>query len=183
MAKKKVLRHERYYYLNTTPGSDSKTYVLFGDGMNGLTTDMGATVEEDQYIIYKNGTSTRTATAKVQTFSGDMIIGDDAQDFLEKMVYALGSNAETTWVEVDAFKTPTDGKYTAREVEVMINITNDGSGDAGAALQLEGEIRWLNDPIEGTFDKATKTFTASSETPAAMSIGAEESWAKTMGGN
>lgn len=154
--RKKALRHQRVYYIKV-----SEAYVLFGAGINSLTTDIGATVEEDHYIIDKNGSSTRTATAKVQSFSGDMIIGDEAQDYIEGLAYALGTEAETTWVEVDAYKEATaPGKYPAREVTVMVNVTNDGSGDAGAALQIEGEIRWQGDPVEGTFDTATKTFTA-----------------------
>jgi hypothetical protein len=167
-SKKKALRHERYYYIMTK----EDTFVLFGNGVNSLTTDMGATVEEDHYIVDKNGSSTRTATAKVQTFSGDMIIGDDAQDYLETVVYALGSEAETEWIEVDAFKGADEsGKYTARKVTVLVNITNDGSGDAGGALQFEGEIRWQGDPVEGTFDRKTKTFTASESANSNASIG------------
>ena len=158
--KKKALRHERVYYINTTPEAETEKFVLFGQGANSLTNDMGATIEEDHYITDKNGSSTRTATAKVQTFNGDMIIGDEAQDFMESKVYALGTEAETSWIEVDAYKTPKEaGVYPARKVTVMINITNDGSGDAGAALQFEGEIRWQGDPVEGTFNKNTKTFT------------------------
>lgn len=153
--RKKALRHQRVYYIKV-----SANYVLFGAGINSLTTDIGATVEDDHYIIDKNGSSTRTATAKVQSFSGDMIIGDAAQDYIESLAYALGTEAETTWVEVDTYKEATAAnKYPAREVTVMINVTNDGSGDAGAALQIEGEIRWQGDPVEGNFDISTKTFT------------------------
>lgn len=153
--RKKALRHEKIYYIKT-----KESYVLFGAGINSLTTDLGANIEEDHYIIDKNGSSTRTATAKVQSFSGDMIVGDEAQDYIASLAYALGTEAETTWVEVDAYKEPDEpGKYPAREVTVMVNVTNDGSGDAGGALQLEGEIRWQGDPVEGTFEIATKTFT------------------------
>lgn len=158
--KKKVLRHERVYYLNVAKAAGPVKYELFGGSMNSLTTDLGATVEDDHYITDKNGSSTRTATAKVQTFSGDMIVGDAALDYILSLAYALGTEAETTMVEVDTFNPDESGKYPAREVTVMINLTNDGSGDAGAALQVEGEIRWQGDPVTGKFDKSTKSFTA-----------------------
>lgn len=161
-SRKKALRHERVYYINTTPAENTANFVLFGQGTNSLTNDMGATVEEDHYITDKNGSSTRTATAKVQSFNGDMIIGDAAQDYLATKVYALGTDAETDWIEVDAYNEPTERNnlkyYPARKVTAMINITNDGSGDAGAALQFEGEIRWQGDPVEGYFERTGKTF-------------------------
>lgn len=161
--KHKALRHERVYYIDTTPDTETETYVLFGDGVNSLSSDMGSTVEDDHYITQKNGTSTRTATAKSHSFSGDMIIGDDALNYMETKIYALGSEAETHWVEVDAFRDPgEDGSYPARKVDILIDITNDGSGDAGSALQFEGTIKWLGDPVEGTFNKTTKKFTANS---------------------
>lgn len=157
--RKKALRHQRVYYIKV-----ENAYVLFGGGINSLTTDLGATVEEDHYIVDKNGSSTRTATAKVQTFSGDMIVGDEAQDYIASLAYALGTEAETTLVEVDVFKGTGSGtSYPAREVNVMVNLTNDGSGDAGAALQIEGELRWQGDPTEGTFDTSTKEFSTGDE--------------------
>lgn len=159
MASKKVLRHQRIYYINI--GSEDKPeWVLLGDGINSLTVDMGSTVEDDHYIIFENGTSTRTGINKSWSISGDMIVGDKAQDYILSLSDKLGSEAEGSMVEVDTWKTTdTDGVYEARKYGVLYDTTNDGGGDAGSSLQIEVTIHSLNDYTTGTWNKATKTFT------------------------
>ena len=69
-----------------------------------------------------------------------------------------GADAETEYVKVDLDKeAAADGGFYARKFKVAVQVTEFPNNDG--ELGLSGSFLGLGDPVIGTFDTSTKTFT------------------------
>ena len=77
-----------------------------------------------------------------------------------------GAEAERDYVRVELFK-PVESQnnvFSARKFKVSVEV---GSieGEGGGAVKVTGNLNGVGDFVDGTFNTATKTFTAAGEAP------------------
>lgn len=157
----KVIRYMIADYLNTGTGS-TETYSLMGAGFSALDENPSAKVDTTAYINDKSASG--TITGYENTFAFDtQLISDEAA--IEK-IYNIarnqktGTDAECDYVRVDLWDAPESGSaYPARKFKVCVEVT--GITGAGTeVVKVAGNLHQVGDFIPGTFDTATKAFTA-----------------------
>ena len=123
--------------------------------------DCGGT---NKYVCDKSATKSISGYDWTTAFEVDQIREQDAINYIinigEKQL--VGADAETDYVIVDLDQ-PVEGgsnktTYHARKIRVAVEVasfTND-DGEMGCS----GNFLAKGDPVEGTFDTVTKTFTA-----------------------
>lgn len=147
-------------YLNIAKGGASETYSLMGTGFKDLNEAPTAQVTSKRYINDKSATKSITGYDWSSAFSADVIATDEVLNYICNIGQSqlTGADAETTYVIVDLDKegTPT-GSYSARKLKVAVEVASFGSEDG--EVTVEGNLQGIGDPIEGTFNISTKTFT------------------------
>ncbi len=151
-------------YLNISKTEDP-TYVLLGYGVESLDEEPGAQTDTTCYI---NDETSSTSITKYETqfpYKSEIIVEQEAI----KSLYITGRNHETgvdaerDYVRVDMFDpvsgSNTAGTYKARKFRVA-NEVSTFSGEGGEKMKVEGTLHAIGDPVQGTFNVSTKTFTA-----------------------
>lgn len=121
--------------------------------------EFGAQSESSKYIHEPSEYSSVVAYTSVFPFTTHMIPDEEAVNAL----YAVGRNhltgeeAEFEYCRVELWDTKTEGKFAARKFTVSAEITK-MSGDN--KQEVSGNLNAVGDPVNGTFDTKTKTFTA-----------------------
>ena len=160
---KKPLVSNRVLVIDDKTGNDKENYVRVGKGFTNFKKASNSTIDQKFYIDEAGkGTSNKTGMQTIYSLTGDRVVGDPANDFIVSCYDKLGDDVITTAVQYDEFS-PVEseaGTYKAKKFEVMVNCTNDGSGDGGAVLAVESEIHQNGQEIEGSYNPTTKTFTA-----------------------
>lgn len=158
MRKKAIQRHDIADYLNVGTSEEPK-WVLMGYGFTTLDEEFGAQSESSKYIHEPSEYSSVVAYTSVFPFTTHMIPDEEAVNAL----YAVGRNhltgeeAEFEYCRVELWDTKTEGKFAARKFTVSAEITK-MSGDN--KQEVSGNLNAVGDPVNGTFDTKTKTFTA-----------------------
>ena len=158
MRKKAIQRHDIADYLNVGTSGEPKQ-VLMGYGFTTLDEEFGAQSESSKYIHEPSEYSSVVAYTSVFPFTTHMIPDEEAVNAL----YAVGRNhltgeeAEFEYCRVELWDTKTEGKFAARKFTVSAEITK-MSGDN--KQEVSGNLNAVGDPVNGTFDTKTKTFTA-----------------------
>lgn len=158
-------RHQQANYLNCGTG-DETNYALLGTGTKTLDENPTAQKKTRRYVCDKSNTNSISGYDWSTAFELDQIREQTAVNFIinigEKQL--TGEDAETDYVIVDLDQKNTDGKYHARKFKVAIEVSsfNNDDGDMGCT----GNLLAKGDPIEGSFDISTKTFTATASTAA-----------------
>lgn len=158
-------RRNQANYLNTSKG-ESASYALMGVGTKTLDENPSAQTKSRKYICDKSASKSISGYDWSSAFDIDQIREQEAINFIvnigEKQL--VGEDAETDYVIVDLDQkegTEDSTTYHARQFRVAVEVasfTND-DGEMGCTGNLLGK----GDPIEGTFDTKTKTFTAKTE--------------------
>ena len=164
MPSKIVKRPEIAHFLNTTPGATA-LWSLINEGHPNLSTSYNAETETYQWIAESSGTTKVKAYAPTVSTEQIAHVGDPIFDFVDKLSWtlAIGAAAETEYLEVRIYNavgaSPTT--YPARKFKCSISI--DSEGDAATdPLSRSYNINFMGDPVFGTFNPSTKTFTATS---------------------
>ena len=158
MRKKAIQRHDIADYLNVGTSGEPK-WVLMGYGFTTLDEEFGAQSESSKYIHEPSEYSSVVAYTSVFPFTTHMIPDEEAVNAL----YAVGRNhltgeeAEFEYCRVELWDTKTEGKFAARKFTVSAEVTK-MSGDN--KQEVSGNLNAVGDPVNGTFDTKTKTFTA-----------------------
>ncbi len=161
-----VIRQRRMQanYLNCGEG-ESAAFYLLGIGAKTLDENPAAQTKSRKYVCDKSATKSISGYDWTTAFDIDQIREQGAINFIvnigEKQL--VGEDAETDYVIVDLDqKEGSSGTtYHARKFKIAIEVasfTND-DGEMGCTGNFLGK----GDPIEGTFDTSTKTFTAKTE--------------------
>jgi len=158
----KVTRNLIADYLNTGT-SASPVYSLMGAGFNSLDENPNAQTDKKTYINESTSSTTIKSYDTQFPFDTDFIKDELA---VEKLVsigrnHATGSSAETEYVRVDLYDevAATSNTYKARKFKVAIEVSNI-NGAGGEVVTVTGNLNAIGDPVQGTFDTSTKTFTA-----------------------
>ena len=158
-----VMRHMIADYLNVgTP--DKPEYALMGTGFTTLDESPGAQTESVKYVNEKSSSSSVTGYETSFPFEADHIQEEKAVDALYMVGrnHYTGSDAEFEYVRVELWE-PVSGKkneFAARKFTVSAEIS-EVSGDTD--IQVSGNLNAVGDPVDGTFNTETKTFTAATE--------------------
>lgn len=154
-------REELVHYLDTSMGSGDPAWALIGDGVSSLTEEFNPEEETQQWINQANGdTSVKSYTPSIEVEKQDCI-DDEMQAFINKMVDELptAKAAETSYLRFRLTDKTEDNKYVAYMRKCAVSVNSTG-GEAGSNVVNSIKIGGKGAAVKGTFDPATKTFTA-----------------------
>lgn len=159
MSRDVTKRHDFADYLNIQTG-ESPNFVLMGTGFTTLDENPGAQTSKKKYVNEKASSSSITSYETVFPFTSDLIIQQEAVLALYKVGrnHCTGSAAEFPYVRVELWD-KVEGKeneFAARLFTVSAEISSISGEDE---IAVSGNLNAVGDPIDGTFNTTTKTFT------------------------
>lgn len=156
-------RHEFADYLNIQD-SDTSNWVLMGTGFTTLNENPGAKSSKKKYVNEKSSSSSITSYESVFPFESDLIVQQEAVLALYKVGrnHLTGSDAEFEYVRAELWDKVEnkENEVAARLFRVSAEISSIGGEDE---IAVSGNLNVVGDPIDGTFNTKTKTFTAFTE--------------------
>lgn len=160
----KIKRSQFRSFLDVTPGELTPDYRLLGDGVTTGAIEYNPEVTTETYI--HEDSSSVSVERYAPTFPVEMTakVGDPCFDFVDglRKTRATLDDAETTVVNVGLYETPIGNEYPAEQQRVAIAIDNFG-GDGGTSVKINFTVNFVGDPVLGTFNPTTRTFTPDSE--------------------
>ncbi|MGL5765168.1 MAG: hypothetical protein ACRCX8_05935 [Sarcina sp.] len=156
---KTVQRNQIADYLNVSKTGEA-TYKLMGVGFTSLDESPGAQTETKVYISDSSASTVIKSYETQFPFEADFVSDEEALMALYQVGrnHLTGIDAEFDYVRVDLYDTATSGSYPARKFRVACEIS-DCSGEGGETMVVSGNLNAVGDPVEGTFNVSTKTFT------------------------
>nr|DAM26085.1 MAG TPA: hypothetical protein [Caudoviricetes sp.] len=159
-----VKRHQFADYLNVPQAEGTDKYCLMGTGFTSLNEEPGAQTDTKKYVNEKASSKSVTGYETVFPFESDLIPEQEPILALYNVGrnHCTGSDAEFEYVRVELWE-PVSGKkneFAARKFTVSAEIS-EVSGDTD--IQVSGNLNAVGDPVDGTFNTETKTFTAATE--------------------
>lgn len=151
-------------YLSTGGATGTETYVFMGTGFTRLDESPSAQTSSKRYVHQKSSTKGITGYDDSFPYETDMIESEEAVAYICNIgkKRQTGADAETFYVRVDMDKQAAGESataYEARKFKVAIEVAD--FADSDGEMTASGNLLPIGDPIEGTFDISTKTFTAS----------------------
>nr|DAW68334.1 MAG TPA: hypothetical protein [Caudoviricetes sp.] len=162
--KTKIKRSKLAMFLDTSGGEETAAYALIGDGVTEQTIAYNPTTSEEIYIHQDTGTTDVESYRPNIPTPMTAIKGDEVFDYVDglRRARAIGSAARTKVCIVYLYETETTGAYPAEESVCSIQI-DDFGGAGGETATLNFTINLIGDPVQGTFNPATKAFTAAEQ--------------------
>lgn len=159
----KIKRSQFKTFVDVTPAENARDYRLVGDGVTTGTINYNPEAVTETYIHEDSGTTSIERYAPNMPIEAAAVSGDDVFDFVDELRRARATlaDAETTIVNVWLYETPIGGEYPAEQQPVSIQIDSFG-GDGGTTARINYTINYVGEAVAGTFDPATRTFTAGS---------------------
>ncbi|MDU7338609.1 MULTISPECIES: phage tail tube protein [Clostridium] len=156
----KIKRSLFAIFLNTTP-KETATYALMGEGITSHKVDYNPETSDETYVSQDSGTTDVESYKPTIPTQQTAILGDPVFDYVNglRKKRAVLDAARTDIVMVDLYETPVGGKYPAEKNTVSIQV-DDFGGDGGKSVEINYTVNMVGDPVIGTFDPTTKTFTA-----------------------
>lgn len=159
MSRNVTKRYDYADYLNIGT-SGTPDFVLMGTGFTKLDEEFGPKTESVQYINERSASSEVVSYETSFPFEADQIMDEKAINALYTVGrnHLVGSDAEFEYVRVELWN-PSDDEntYEARLFVVSAEVS-DSSGES--KMQLTGNLNAVGDPVIGTFNTVTRTFTA-----------------------
>ena len=170
MSRNVTKRHDFADYLNIQTG-ESPNFVLMGTGFTTLDENPGAQTSKKKYVNEKASSSSITSYETVFPFTSDLIVQQEAVLALYKVGrnHCTGSDAEFQYVRVELWDKAEnkENEFAARLFIVSAEISSISGED-----EIAGNLNAVGDPIDGTFNTTTKTFTPLNAGTAAPESGA-----------
>lgn len=160
--KQKIKRSKQAAFLNTASG-ETETWSLIGDGVTSMVLSYNPQTSDETYIHEDSGTTDVESYKPTSSVPMTAIKGDPVFDFVDglRKKRAVLGEARTSICLVYLYEEATEGAYPAEKNTCSIQI-DDFGGDGGGSVVINYTINFVGDPIEGTFNPTTKTFTAGS---------------------
>lgn len=135
-------------------------FELLGAGFTELNESPSAQTTSKRYINQSSASQSVTGYEWASEFTADQINSEKAIEYIREIgeLQKTGPDTETEYLIVDLDKpAATEKGFRARKIKVAISVDSfeDNDGDLG----ISGSFLGISDPMEGTFDTATKTFT------------------------
>lgn len=137
----------------------SEAFELLGTGFTELNESPSAQTTSKRYINQSSATQSVSGYEWSTSFNADQIVSEKAIELVRKIgeLQLTGTDAEAEYIIVDLDKAAQTAGYRARKIKVAIAV--DSFDDNDGELGISGTFLGQGDPIEGTFDTTTKTFT------------------------
>jgi len=165
-------RHEFADYLNIQT-EETPSFVLMGTGFTTLDENPGAQTSKKKYVNEAASSSSITSYETVFPFESDLIIQQEAVLALYKVGrnHLTGSDAEFQYVRAELWDKVENkqNEFKARLFTVSAEITSISGEDE---IAVAGNLNAVGDPIDGTFNTETKTFTPLAAGPDTPGVGA-----------
>lgn len=158
MSRNVIKRHQYADYLNVGT-SDTPEFVLMGSGFTTLDEDFGPQTESVKYVNEVSSSSDVVSYETSFPFEADQIAEEKAIEALYNVGrnHLVGSDAQFDYVRVELWqKGDADNTFEARKFVVSAEVS-ELSGEN--KMQLSGNLNAVGDPVLGTFNTSTKTFT------------------------
>lgn len=156
-------RHEFADYLNIGSG-ETPDFVLLGTGVTKLDESPGPKSSKKKYVNEAASSSSITSYETVFPFESDMIIQQEAVMALYTVGrnHYTGSDAEFQYVRAELWDKVENkpNECAARLFVVSAEISSVSGEDE---ITVSGNLNAVGDPVFGTFNTQTRTFTPSSE--------------------
>lgn len=162
-----VQRHQFADYLNVSNTSVTD-YQLMGTGFTSLNESPSAQTQTKKYINEKSSTTTITEYQTQFSFESDFIKSEACIISLYEVGrnHAVGAAAQKDYVRVELWN-PVEStvsgetvvsteEFHARRFLVSVEVS-DIQGETD--MQITGNLNAVGDPVEGTFNIKTRTFT------------------------
>lgn len=151
-------------FLDVSTTDSDPQYALCGTGFTALTESPSAKTASKRYINLSGARQSVTGYEWSAPFEADQIKEEAALVFILNIArkQLTGGDAEAPYVQVDLDEPATgegvQNTFKARKRIVAIAVSEmpDNDGELG----VTGDFLGVSDPIEGTFNVTTKTFTA-----------------------
>ena len=137
-----------------------ENFEFLGAGFTAIDEKPNSQVTEKRYINDASSSQSVTGYKWQADFSGDQMDSEKAIEYITTIGKELktGGDCESEYIRVDLDKpSNTDGGYYARKFKVAIQVSEFPNNDG--ELGLSGVFLALGDPVVGTFNTKTKTFT------------------------
>ena len=155
---RKVLkRHEYADYLNIGTTA-TPNWVLMGTGFTTLDEEPGAQSESVKYVNEKSASSEVVSYETKFPFEADQIMEQEAINDIYTIArnHYIGEDAEREYCRVELWNRASANTYEARKFIVSVEV----SSFTGEKKQtISGTMNAVGDPVIGTFNTNTKTFT------------------------
>nr|DAN17369.1 MAG TPA: hypothetical protein [Caudoviricetes sp.] len=135
-------------------------FEFLGSGFTAIDEKPNSQVTEKRYINDASSSQSVTGYKWQADFSGDQMDSEKAIEYITTIGKELktGGECESEYIRVDLDKAATtEGGFYARKFKVAIQVSEFPNNDG--ELGLSGVFLALGDPVVGTFNTKTKTFT------------------------
>ena len=135
-------------------------YEFLGMGFTELNESPSAQTTSKRYIHQASATQTVTGYEWASSYVADQIENEKAIEYIRSIgeMLKLGNDTETDYLIVDLdMPGTTANTFRARKRRVSVSV--DSFDDNDGELGMSGSFLGMTDPIEGTFNTTTKTFT------------------------
>ena len=147
-------------FINCAPAETTAVYELLGKDLEELTIEMNANINKKKNILGENSIQIDgyEKEASVEPYIADS--GTELFTFLKGIIddEKIMDDLKTDVVRVDLYETATSGAYPAMKEECFIEVVSHGGDTTG--YQIPFNIHYTGVRTKGTFNPATKTFTA-----------------------
>lgn len=136
-----------------------ETFELLGTGFTELNESPSAQTTSKRYINQSSSSQAVTGYEWGTSFNADQIVSEKAIEYIRDIgeMQKTGSDTETEYIIVDLDKPAQTAGYRARKFKIAIAV--DSFDDNDGELGVSGNFLGQSDPVEGTFDTSTKSFT------------------------
>lgn len=134
-------------------------FELLGTGFTELNESPSAQTTSKRYINQASASQSITGYEWTTSFNADQIVSEKAIEHIRTIgeMQKTGPDTESDYLIVDLDKPAQTAGYRARKFKVAIAV--DSFDDNDGELGVSGSFLGISDPVEGTFDTTTKTFT------------------------
>ena len=156
--KRSLMRH----FLNIGT-AETPNWALIGNGVSELTVSYNPQTEDHAYI--HEDTPTTDLDSYKPSFPVSMVAkkGGPVFDYVDekRIARAVGENAKTEVLTVYLYKDASTGAYPAEKSNCTVQI-DDFGGEGAKTATINYTVSMNGDPVQGTFNPQTKTFTEAS---------------------
>lgn len=155
----KIKRSKFATFLNTGTTA-SPAWSLVGDGVTSMTVSYNPQTSDETYIHQDSGTTDVESYKPTSSVPMTAVQGDPVFDFVDglRKKRAVLDEARSEVCLVYLYETATSGAYPAEKNTCSIQI-DDFGGEGGGSNVINFTINFVGDPVAGTFNPSTKSFT------------------------
>ena len=157
----KIERKYLAHFINAaTPGAEAASYERLGKDLEEFSPELSAQVDTKKNILGETSIliSSYEKTASVEPYYAEK--GSPVFERLQSIIddQLVLDDLKTDVVEVKLWDEAADGTYPAIKEEAFIEVSSYGGDTTG--YQIPFTLHYTGNKVKGSFNVATKTFTA-----------------------